>query len=280
MVNAYAWVHALLDVVGSEPKGAHLRQCPAHPDRTPSLSLAIGDQGQVLIYCHAGCRTEDVLRALRISFVQLRRPPQRSPAEHVRSRQVRVAFPPLAASGPGGPGPRGLHGLRLESLHEYGDHVLERWRHPASGAKELFWSTVDDHGVLIPGLRDRDGAKVRIADLPLYLEKDIRMAVAADEPIVVVESESSVDALVTAGVTATTWAGGAARPNLTRLAEVLTGARVLLVPDHDPAGLACARWIWVALAPVAARLESSLPAPGEDARDLLRAAGPERFRRR
>lgn len=38
--------------------------CPAHADRTPSLSLRQGDRG-ILVTCHAGCDAVDVLRALR-----------------------------------------------------------------------------------------------------------------------------------------------------------------------------------------------------------------------
>jgi putative DNA primase/helicase len=39
-------------------------RCPAHPDRTPSLSIRLGDRG-LLFKCFAGCDTIDVFRALR-----------------------------------------------------------------------------------------------------------------------------------------------------------------------------------------------------------------------
>src|SRR3546814_13584907 len=38
--------------------------CPAHADRTPSLSIRQGDRG-ILVTCFAGCDREDVLRELR-----------------------------------------------------------------------------------------------------------------------------------------------------------------------------------------------------------------------
>jgi hypothetical protein len=39
--------------------------CPAHEDRSPSLSLADGDGGRLLVQCFAGCEARDVLAALR-----------------------------------------------------------------------------------------------------------------------------------------------------------------------------------------------------------------------
>lgn len=39
--------------------------CPAHDDRTPSLSLADGADGRLLLHCHAGCTFTDIQAALR-----------------------------------------------------------------------------------------------------------------------------------------------------------------------------------------------------------------------
>src|SRR5262249_1875808 len=35
-------------------------RCPAHDDQNPSLSVDIGDEGRVLLYCHAGCTLQAV----------------------------------------------------------------------------------------------------------------------------------------------------------------------------------------------------------------------------
>jgi len=40
-------------------------RCPAHDDRKPSLSISEGDDGKVLVRCHAGCDQERVIAALR-----------------------------------------------------------------------------------------------------------------------------------------------------------------------------------------------------------------------
>lgn len=39
--------------------------CPAHEDRSPSLSLSETRDGRVLVYCHAGCGQDAVIDALR-----------------------------------------------------------------------------------------------------------------------------------------------------------------------------------------------------------------------
>jgi putative DNA primase/helicase len=39
--------------------------CPAHDDRTPSLSIQDADDGRVLVHCHAGCDQARVIAALQ-----------------------------------------------------------------------------------------------------------------------------------------------------------------------------------------------------------------------
>lgn len=45
-------------------------QCPAHEDRSPSLSVR-AIEGQVLVYCHAGCDTIDVVASLDLTMADL-----------------------------------------------------------------------------------------------------------------------------------------------------------------------------------------------------------------
>ena len=51
--------------------GRYVALCPAHDDRSPSLSIASGRDGRVLIKCHAGCRPDEVLSALNLSWSDL-----------------------------------------------------------------------------------------------------------------------------------------------------------------------------------------------------------------
>ena len=45
--------------------------CPAHDDKTPSLSLNESESGKLLIKCHAGCETADVLTSAGLTFADL-----------------------------------------------------------------------------------------------------------------------------------------------------------------------------------------------------------------
>jgi hypothetical protein len=48
-----------------------IAKCPAHPDRTPSLSVTVGSDGRLLIHCFAGCAVLDVLGALNLTIADL-----------------------------------------------------------------------------------------------------------------------------------------------------------------------------------------------------------------
>ena len=70
-------------------------RCPAHRDRGPSLSLREGDDGLVLVHCHAGCTTAAVVAALGLSMADLfpktRKPRRPPPAPGVSRRELREA---------------------------------------------------------------------------------------------------------------------------------------------------------------------------------------------
>jgi hypothetical protein len=56
-------------------------RCPAHRDRSPSLSITGGEDGRVLLHCFAGCATDAILAALKLSRRDLFQGPPPSPAQ-------------------------------------------------------------------------------------------------------------------------------------------------------------------------------------------------------
>jgi hypothetical protein len=264
-----SWFTGVLGALGSQHSGRKW-QCPGHAlagEHSLALVVTASDDGRLLLFCHAGCGWRDIFRALRLPPSALTSPPPVEPARYATVYLRGVTFPPPRYVG--SPAERGF---RFEAEHPYGDPTPVAWkvrlRHP-SGAKEITWESLNPKLERVPGLLGR-----RQADLPMYRISDVRIAVAAGETVLLVESESSVDTLVKAGWYATTWAGGAADPPLEQIRDLLGEHReVVLIPDHDDAGLACA----AKLAPVVPR--RLLGEPSEDARDLLARLGPDGFRK-
>jgi hypothetical protein len=59
-----------LEGVKRTGNGTWLAKCPAHPDKSPSLSLRDADD-KVLIHCHAGCSVHEVAAAIGLELSDL-----------------------------------------------------------------------------------------------------------------------------------------------------------------------------------------------------------------
>jgi len=64
--------------------GRWIVKCPAHKDKTPSLSIRKTDDGKYLLKCWAGCDTENVLAAAGLKWSNLF--PESSPSWSPQSR--------------------------------------------------------------------------------------------------------------------------------------------------------------------------------------------------
>lgn len=90
---------AHLERVRPTRRGSWRAICPGHQDRVPSLDLAEGADGRLLLTCRAGCRTEEVLGALGLDWSALfadgrpprRRPQHRSLLDEARARVLAEA---------------------------------------------------------------------------------------------------------------------------------------------------------------------------------------------
>jgi len=64
-------VLSALDRVKSNGSNKWMACCPAHNDRSPSLSITEADGGKVLLHCFAGCDTRDVVSAMGLKMADL-----------------------------------------------------------------------------------------------------------------------------------------------------------------------------------------------------------------
>jgi hypothetical protein len=60
-----------LNGVKKTGNGKWISRCPAHKDKSPSLSIRELDDGRVLLHDFAGCSTGDVLNSIGLSFADL-----------------------------------------------------------------------------------------------------------------------------------------------------------------------------------------------------------------
>ncbi len=68
-------IEALLSRLDGLKKGSGpnrwIAKCPAHADRSPSLTVRLNDDGRILLHCFAGCDADSVLGAIGLGFADL-----------------------------------------------------------------------------------------------------------------------------------------------------------------------------------------------------------------
>lgn len=68
-----------------------LVRCAAHKDRTPSLSIAEGDDGRILLRCFSGCSSEDIVEQMGLSLSDLfpEAMPPRQKSEYLKQKEAK-----------------------------------------------------------------------------------------------------------------------------------------------------------------------------------------------
>lgn len=221
---------------GTKPtgNGSWIARCPAHDDRNPSLSVAQGDDGRVLLKCHADCSTEEIVAALGLTLGDLFA--ERRSGD--RKREIVATYPYVDESG----------GLLYEVVR--------------FAPKDFRQRRPDGNG----GWNWRLGDVRRV----LYRLPQVLKAARAGGKVTVVEGEKDVHALEAHGVIATCNPGGAGKWRQ-EYAESLRGARVVVIADDDEVGRKHAREVARSLDGIAAAVEVLKPVAGKDIADHLAA---------
>jgi putative DNA primase/helicase len=261
-MSAHKWLCDYLSAAGSVNIGK-LWQCPSHADSYPSMSVEVGDDGRALIYCHAGCDFGEVCNGLGLDAHLLFEEHPWNAKRVYQANPIKPTFSKVSFAGHSG-GKKGRMSFHIQH-HQFTPSIrLERVKFE-DGSKQCKWQVLEGD----TWYYSQEG-KINLEELPLYREKEVIQGSFMDEIVVLCESESSVDALFNIGIYATTWAGGASQPKLSRLKEVLKDMRVLWVPDNDPAGLKCSATIEQELKPEVRQWQTFIGAEGEDAKDLVK----------
>lgn len=218
---------ALDRVTGDNPWKA---RCPAHDDRTASLSLKHDDAGKKwLIHCHAKCTTEDVVAALGLTMSDL--------FDEARDRRRAING---KANGKGDD--KGSKPLRGKPTYVYlnadGEPYLGVLRTPG----KVFPQAHLENGTWFLGKPKGPKIPYRLPEL-----------LASESIVFICEGEKDADRLASLGYTATTASEGAGKWTAD-LNKHFRDRDVVVLPDNDEAGRKHARDIVSGLKDVAARL--------------------------
>lgn len=191
-----------------KPNGnnSYMVTCPCHNDSTQSLCIS-EDNGKILLNCFAGCRAEDITRAIGLSMRDLFQAPQQSNK------------PPKPAS------TEYRYGDRLKKIRFY-KWNKDKWQ------KSFCWQHKDDNGSWQKG---RGGINP-----PLYKQELLNNI--ADHTIYIVEGEKDADTMTDkVGLLAISAPDGATKGSKgkkwdSRFTPLFKDLNVAIIPDNDEAG--------------------------------------------
>lgn len=157
-----------LEKVKKTGEGRWMARCPAHKDGT--ASLAISESGdKILLKCHAGCETKDVLESLKLTFADLGSP---------KSNGYSDSKPKIVAT--------------YDYADELGGFLFQAVR---LEPKDFRQRHKDANGEWVWNLRD-------VQIVPYHLDKCVK-AVAGGETLHVVEGEKDCDVMWKNGLCST-----------------------------------------------------------------------------
>ena len=213
-------------------------RCPAHDDKTNSLSVTQGKDGRILLHCFAGCRSEDIVSAMGLSMSDLY--PEQKERSH---REAEYIYTP----------------------------TLKKVKYrKADGDKYCAWYHLDGSS----WVNGRQGNQV-----PLYTG-----SVELCSSVFLVEGEKDVNSINKYGWPAVSLPDGANSKWQDEYSTVLQGRDIVIIPDHDKAGMKYADFCAANLKDVARTVRlldlktiwPEIPLHG-DVSDYLQAVGDDGF---
>jgi len=185
-----------LEAVKKTPSGWDAR-CPAHDDRRASLSVGIGDDGRILLHCHAGCPAEAIVNEIGLTMRDL------MPSDNGNARQ------------------------RIVATYDYrdadGQLVFQAVRFHPKGFRQR---QPDGNGGWVWNLQGVNRVPYRLPEL---------LAADSTAPVFIPEGERDCDRLIGLGLAATCNAGGAGKWTAAYSSH-LRGRNVAILPDNDSPG--------------------------------------------
>ncbi|MEE3215522.1 MAG: AAA family ATPase, partial [Pseudomonadota bacterium] len=182
-------------------------RCSAHEDRVASLSLSTGDGGTILLHCHAGCTTADIVEMAGLDLRDL-----------FNEGAPLVPLTPVLTS----------RSATSQTVYRYTDLAGETVGEVVRGPGKRFRQRRPD------GNGDWEWK----APVTPILYQWPELVAKPDEPIYVVEGEKDADTLAGLGLRATTNAAGAGKWRAAHTSALydLDPPAIYVIPDNDVPG--------------------------------------------
>lgn len=177
--------------------------CPAHDDHDPSLSVSIGEDGRVLMHCHAGCAIEDIVRSIGLEMKDLY--PPREDKRVNSNGKIAATYDYVDANG----------ALVFQVVRYEDKRFVQRRPNPEKPGRWI-WNL--------------NGVERVLYNLPAIFAAD------SDETVFIVEGEKDVNSLSAIGMLATCNSGGAMKWNNVADDGPLHGRRIVIIADKDDPG--------------------------------------------
>jgi len=199
-------------------------------DRNPSLSVTNGDDGRILVHCHAGCAQSEVILELcrREQWPEVRNELRKDSRSESENLTPIAQFPTTVSELPAHP-EHGQPSKRWAYRNRDGNVVFYvcRFNNGPKGIPLTYWPTGGGDGEW----------RWKAFPAPRSLLNLDRLARHPENPVLVVEGEKTADAAqdLFPNYVVTTWAGGA---NAVRHADwtPLAGRSIVLWRDNDSPG--------------------------------------------
>src|SRR5262245_53411315 len=185
--------------------------CPAHKDKSPSLSIAQGTDGRILLNCHAKCDIDSICSALGITQADLF-PPKKS-SSNKPSYSIDKIYDYKDESG----------ALLFQAVRK---RLTDPVKFPNAPRKEFRQRKPDGKGGWIWNLQGVRRVLYRLPEL---------LASLSGATVWIPEGEKDVDRLRSLGLTATCNPMGAGKW-LDEFSDVLAGYDCVAIEDNDQPG--------------------------------------------
>ena len=233
-----------LNKVESKGERAWMACCPAHADKTGSLSVSEGDNGRVLLHCFAHCPTDSVVAAMGLRLSDLMgeskaapsgsRAPALAPAPQVAPAEKKKSKPfSLAGLKPGHIWKLHKRDYAFVEWYDYTDaqgailYRVLRFKDIESHSKTFIQCVPTESGLWEFG-RESHGVKAVLYKLP-----EVTKAAKEKDIILVVEGEKDVATARRMGFTATTCLQGAGKWDAAYADALIGSAHVVVIADKD-----------------------------------------------